>query len=177
MGHLPYQSGYIYSNVTMYFLSGGLNVKVQPGSHHLHNHLTVELRYFEIDNAQLLPKKGLQIPYAVWKDILELHWSEVLDAFKDSALRPATWEYDIESSLKGARQKIRVSVTEFNTHVHLDFRVWIEANVGDFIPTTQGARLDFPTALKLKDLHDTKLQADQASFRDIKAAGKDYIYE
>ena len=90
----------------MYFLSGGLNVKVQPGSHHLHNHLTVELRYFDIENTQLLPKKGLQIPYAAWKDILEEHWVEVIDAFKDSALRPATWEYDIEKSLKGEGQKI-----------------------------------------------------------------------
>ena len=161
----------------MYFLSGGLNVKVQPGSRHLHNHLTVELRYFEIDNAQLLPKKGLQIPYAVWKDILELHWQEVLDAFKDSALRPATWEYDIEKSQKGARQKIRVAVTEFYDHIDLDFRLWIESSGQDFIPTTHGARVDFPTALKLKDLHDTKLRADQASFRDIQAAGKDYIYE
>ena len=160
----------------MYFLSGGLNVKVQPGSQRLHNHLTVELRYYDIENTQLLPKKGLQIPYAVWKDILEAHWEEVLDAFKNSALRPATWEYDIGKSHKGKDQKIRITVTEFNGHIHIDFRVWVEEGP-DFIPTTHGARLDLPTAIKLKDIHETKLKPDQARFRDTQAAGKDYIYE
>ena len=159
----------------MYFLSGGLHVKVQPGSHHLHNYLAVDLRSYELENQQLIPKKGLQIPYTVWKDILQEHWDAIIAAFKDSNLRPTIFEYEIEPSIKGPAQKIRAVVDTYNDYVHLDFRVWIK-DTEQFLPTVQGARLDLPTAEKLKDIHETKLKQDQAHFKNNLAAGKDFIY-
>lgn len=149
---------------------------MQPRSHHLHNYLTVDLRLYELENKQLLARKGIQIPYAVWKGILQDHWEAIIAAFKDSTLRPAIFEYDIEPSIKGPAKKIRASVDEYNAYVHLDFRVWVE-DFGHFLPTAQGARLDLPTAEKLKDLHETKLKQDQAHFRDTLAAGKDFVYD
>ena len=159
-----------------YHLTGGLHVKVQPGTLHNHNHLTVELRHYELQDSVLSPKKGLQIPYGAWVDVLETHWPEVLNSFNDATCRPTTWEYDIEPSCqKKQLQKVRVTVEEYNTHVALDFRLWVEDNQ-KFVPTTHGARLDHPTVCKLKTVHDEKLKADHAYYADSKSLGDGYIY-
>ena len=162
-----------------YYVAGGLAVKIVPGRAHNANTLCVDLRIYEIENRQQVPKKGLQIPYRSWVDILETNWENVLKAFQESSLRPSTWEYPLEPCVSsGAHQKIIASVQECGNHAHLDLRVWVrEQSGGEYIPTQSGARLDHPSALKLREIHDTKLKVDQAFARDNKIVGHDFTYE